>query len=44
MKDWRAAIRTWEKNSFETVSNKNGSKLENQLSSWKKARDIISNQ
>ena len=44
MKDWRAAIRTWEKNSFETVSNKNSSKLENQLSSWKKARDIISNQ
>jgi len=42
MKDWRAAIRTWEKNSFETA--KKGNKLESQISSWQKARDIISKQ
>jgi len=42
MKDWKAAIRTWEKNTFETASNKKASKLESQISSWQKAREIIS--
>tara|TARA_R100000773_G_C4190135_1_gene96349 strand:+ start:20 stop:676 length:657 start_codon:yes stop_codon:yes gene_type:complete len=43
MKDWKAAIRTWEKN---TYSNKAYpiDKVESQLTSWKKARDIIQSQ
>jgi|TARA_R110002074_G_scaffold389865_1_gene573453 hypothetical protein len=40
MKDWRASLRTWEKNS--TNSNKS-SKVENQIDSWQKARDIVNN-
>jgi len=44
MKDWRAAIRNWEKNSYETANAKKGNKLENQISSWQKARDIIEKQ
>ena len=42
MKDWRAAVRNWEKNSYETA--KKGNKLESQINSWQKARDIISKQ
>ena len=38
MKDWRACIRSWESNSN---SNTKGTKTENQLNSWQKARDII---
>ena len=44
MKDWKAAVRNWEKNSYETASAKKGNKLENQISSWQKARDIIEKQ
>ena len=44
MKDWKAAVRNWEKNSYETTQSKKGSKVESQLTSWKKARDIIENQ
>ena len=40
MKDWKASLRTWEKNS--TNSNKS-SKVENQIDSWQKARDIVNN-
>jgi hypothetical protein len=42
MKDWKAAVRNWEKNSYETA--KKGNKLESQISSWQKARDIIEKQ
>jgi|TARA_R100000664_G_scaffold33984_3_gene53166 hypothetical protein len=45
MKDWKAAIRNWEKNTYETARpNNKGSKVESQLNSWQKARDIIQNQ
>ena len=44
MKDWKAAVRNWEKNNYETAQPKKGSKVESQLTSWKKARDIIENQ
>jgi hypothetical protein len=44
MKDWKAAVRNWEKNNYETAQPKKGSKVETQLTSWKKARDIIENQ
>ena len=43
MKDWKAAVRNWESSS----SNNKAypiSKVESQLTSWKKARDIIKNQ
>lgn len=40
MKDWKASLRTWENNS--TKSNKS-SKVENQIDSWQKARDIVNN-
>ena len=40
MKDWKASLRTWEKNS--TNSNKS-SKVDSQIDSWQKARDIVNN-
>ena len=39
MKDWKAAVRTWEKNTNKIKTN---SKVDTQIDSWKKARDIIS--
>ena len=42
MKDWRAAVRNWEKNNYQAP--KKGNKLESQISSWQKARDIIEKQ
>jgi hypothetical protein len=39
MKDWRASVRGWERNSFD---DKKQSKTQSQLNSWQKAREIIS--
>lgn len=39
MKDWRAAIRTWEKNSTEQSK----SKVEQSLNTWQEARHMINN-
>lgn len=39
MKDWRAAIRTWEKNSTEQSK----SKVEQSLNTWQEARKMINN-
>jgi len=38
MKDWRASVRGWERNSFD---DKKQSKTQSQLNSWQKAREII---
>jgi hypothetical protein len=40
MKDWKACVRTWEKNTAKTKTN---SKVDTQLDSWKKAREILKN-
>ena len=40
MKDWKACVRTWEKNTTKTKTN---SKVDTQLDSWKKAREILKN-
>ena len=40
MKDWKAAIRTWEKN---TVADKGKSKVQQSLDTWQEARNIINN-
>ena len=40
MKDWKACVRTWEKN---TVKTKTNSKIDTQIDSWKKAREILKN-
>jgi hypothetical protein len=40
MKDWKACVRTWEKNTIKTKTN---SKVDTQLDSWKKAREILKN-
>ena len=40
MKDWKASLRTWEKNS---TNSKKISKVDNQIDSWKKAREILKN-
>ena len=39
MKDWKAAVRTWEKNT-EAPSK---SKVEQSLSTWQEARQMINN-
>jgi hypothetical protein len=44
MKDWKAAVRNWEKNSYETAQSKKGNKLKTQIDSWQKARDIVGKQ
>ena len=41
MKDWKAAVRTWEKK--DNKSN-NKSKVQGQIQEWQKARQIIENQ
>ena len=40
MKDWKACVRTWEKNTIKTKTN---SKVDTQIDSWKKAREILKN-
>tara|TARA_R100001463_G_scaffold34534_4_gene75833 strand:+ start:2706 stop:3356 length:651 start_codon:yes stop_codon:yes gene_type:complete len=40
MKDWKACVRTWEKN---TIKSKTNSKVDTQIDSWKKAREILKN-
>ena len=40
MKDWKAAVRTWEKKDSKSVK----SKVQGQILEWKKARQIIENQ
>ena len=40
MKDWKACVRTWEKN---TVKTKTNSKIDTQIDSWKTAREILTN-
>ena len=39
MKDWKAAVRTWEKNSTEQSK----SKVEQSLNTWQEARKMINN-
>jgi len=39
MKDWRAAVRTWEKNTKEETK----SKVEQSLNTWQEARQMINN-
>ncbi len=39
MKDWRAAIRTWEKNNFN--NNKTDNKINKNLETWKKVRKAL---
>ena len=40
MKDWKASLRTWEKNS---TNSKKSSKVDSQIDSWQKAREILKN-
>ena len=40
MKDWKACVRPWEKNTIKTKTN---SKVDTQIDSWKKAREILKN-
>jgi len=40
MKDWKAAVRTWEKKD----NNSNKSKVQGQIQEWQKARQIIKDQ
>ncbi len=40
MKDWKAAVRTWEKN---TTSNQSKGKIEQSLDTWQEARQMINN-
>ena len=43
MKDWKAAVRNWERsNNVGKSGNFNTGKVDAQIDSWKKARDIIS--
>ena len=38
MKDWKAAVRTWEKN---TTTTQTKSKVEQSLDTWQQARQMI---
>ena len=42
MKDWKAAVRNWERSNIKMESTKVG-KVDKQISSWQKARDIVEN-
>lgn len=42
MKDWKAAVRNWERNETKSETVKTG-KVDKQISSWQKARDIVKN-
>ena len=42
MKDWKAAVRNWERNETKSETSKTG-KVDKQISSWQKARDIVKN-
>ena len=42
MKDWKAAVRNWERNKTKIEMVKVG-KVDKQISSWQKARDIVEN-
>lgn len=42
MKDWKAAVRNWERNETKSENVKTG-KVDKQISSWQKARDIVKN-
>tara|TARA_R100001244_G_scaffold130082_1_gene101964 strand:+ start:241 stop:876 length:636 start_codon:yes stop_codon:yes gene_type:complete len=44
MKDWKAAVRSWESNSQNYKGTSKGNKLKTQIDSWQKARDIIEKQ
>ena len=46
MKDWKAAVRSWESNSqnYTGTSTSKGNKLKTQIDSWQKARDIVDKQ
>ena len=44
MKDWKAAVRSWESNSQNYTSTSKGNKLKTQIDSWQKARDIVDKQ
>jgi len=43
MKDWRAAVRTWEmrENNKQTYKKTGTSKLDSQISEWQKAKDLL---
>ena len=43
MKDWRAAVRTWEmrENKKQTYKKTGTSKLDSQISEWQKAKDLL---
>ena len=45
MKDWKAAVRNWERNNtkIEMVDVRGKGKVDKQISSWQKARDIVKN-
>ena len=42
MKDWKASVRNWERNETKSETVKTG-KVDKQISSWQKARDIVKN-
>lgn len=43
MKDWKAAVRTWEKNNFKQLDSNSKNKVGTNLATWKNVKNLIDN-